>query len=95
LWIRKLHAGQWKHKRGDPNPAPKRPSCLDAWLDGSAHVMLELEQAQQVSPASITAELATARRIAATLCTRRDRDAIQSYIVELETELASCMAISR
>ncbi|HEX7874344.1 MAG TPA: hypothetical protein VF475_15635 [Sphingobium sp.] len=49
--------------------------------------MLELSPSQQVNPALILAELATARRIADTITSMADKRTIERYIAELETEL--------
>jgi hypothetical protein len=53
--------------------------------------MFDLEESQRVSPASLTAELATARRIEATMFDPADCKAISAYIGELEQELAACL----
>ncbi|HEX7821012.1 MAG TPA: hypothetical protein VF463_10385 [Sphingobium sp.] len=48
-----------------------------------------MKESQKVSPATIRAELATARRIADTLTASKDRKAVDAYIHELEQELVA------
>lgn len=50
--------------------------------------MFERQKSRQASPATLQAELATARRIANTLSDSKDREAVEDYIRELEFELS-------